>query len=390
MSGTFDRLPRRSLKRSRNDEEESTPQSTSRHSKKPCNHLNMEYPTPGPSEDEDAYNPRPTCKAAESPSGDMQHPRFYFEDGDVTFTTSSYRFKVHTFLLIGNSPFFEDMFEIANPDNSERTDENPVINLDGIETAWNMSVWLAKIYDDQGYFQTLLDDSTLQVVDALYHLGNKYTHPEYCAHAKLLLTSIFPTDLSTWSQSLSSIPLCTAFEAIPLAKHNCPIVLPAAFYVASSASLDDIIQGTTDFSNKRTLTLNPEDQVTVLRGKLRRGQIRRNHTFSVFQDVLQRGESWPDHKCSHKRACSEWLRTVYGRLDGCGFFGNDQDCFEPLNKTLWDYTSKGLCTICRNQVKDGIWVGQQEACAAVPDMFGLHSWLDVKLEQMAVDEFQTE
>ncbi|KZT24257.1 hypothetical protein NEOLEDRAFT_1179503 [Neolentinus lepideus HHB14362 ss-1] len=362
----------------------------SRQSKRLCTDVTSSYAVPNLSEGEDNLSPPFSHKAVNSQSRDQRHPRFYFGDGDVTFKVSPYLFKVHTAKLIATSEFFQDMFMVASPDESEQTEDGHIITLDGMETVWNMSVWLAKIYDDNEYFQILLDVSAIQVAGALYHLGNKYSHPPYCAQAKSLLFKIFPTELPDWTEGLSRISLSTAFEAIKVAKLDCPIILPAAYYVASAAPLEDIIKGTIDSSSPgRCVKLSPDDQITVLRGKHRRGQIRREHTFSLFQDVLRRGEYWPNGKCPNRRACSGWLRTVYLRLDECGFFGNDHDCFESFTKKAWDNIVKGLCDRCCNQAKDDIWIGLQEACNAIPDMFGLHSWLDVRQDQREIDDFHT-
>ena len=67
-------------------------------------------------------------------SGISQHPGFYLPDGDIVISAKSRNndtqlFRVHRFLLCYHSPVFKDMFLLSSPDDNEKHDGVPVVNL---------------------------------------------------------------------------------------------------------------------------------------------------------------------------------------------------------------------------------------------------------------------
>ena len=53
----------------------------------------------------------------------------WFPDGGVIFKADNVLFKVYTGLLVAHSPFFKDMLSLPQPENAERYDGVPVVEM---------------------------------------------------------------------------------------------------------------------------------------------------------------------------------------------------------------------------------------------------------------------
>ncbi|EPQ57596.1 hypothetical protein GLOTRDRAFT_127950 [Gloeophyllum trabeum ATCC 11539] len=368
--------------------------------------------TPVASEEDSTDSPVTSCSRSkpapelvcgvEMKTHPPRHPSLYFDDGDITLRAESFIFRVHKNKLMKGCRFFEDMLGLKCSDATEKTEDSLSIDVGVIESSWDMTVWLAEIYSDKlvfigfilritvnltlllrsGYFKELVEGNGLKVAASLFHLADKWDLPEYFFQAKDILVNIFPDNYDEWVTRSPRITTAMAFRAIPICKQYCPHGLPAAYYTASLVHLEVIISGTRD-EEGTLLTLSLEDQVAVLRGKLQHCLVRREHTYHGLRGDFTALFNRP-HQGKGGLPCRARLSRMYYHLDT--IFHYHQGCLDPLPESAVQRLFASVCSTCANMIKDELWIGTRSAWDCVPDMFGLQSWLHVRMDQREIDK----
>lgn len=147
---------------------------------------------------------------------------------------------------------------------------------------------------------------------------------------------------------------------IPLARDtNVPMVLPWAFYLCAHINVDDILANP---------VLSWRDKALCLAGKERLWDLQKRQTHSFLLDFKQ------SPQCTS--GCQgRVLRTL--KLDDIERLRANP---HPLEEYT-DWKSMSLCNKCQTLTETQHKNGREKVWQALPTLFHLHSWDDIRKEQ---------
>jgi len=155
-------------------------------------------------------------ESPESPSSPQRHPTLWFEDGNLILIAGNTMFCVHRSILSRNSTVFEDMFSLPQPDQTEPTDDLPVICISDHPS--EVAEVLELLYNGMKYPKR---DTfpTWATVRAMARLGSKYIIEDLREEAINQIQRVFPQDIESLDRVSSgeSCMVVTDDDAISLA-----------------------------------------------------------------------------------------------------------------------------------------------------------------------------
>nr|GAT54869.1 predicted protein [Mycena chlorophos] len=126
-------------------------------------------------------------------SSTQRVPALWFSDGNIVLQAGNRQFKVFQGILGARSPVFRDMLAIPQPEDAERIDGCPVVQLpDGPEETTS---FLSAIYDSS-FFPSYPKPVDLQVILGCLSLSHKYDVPDLRQRASEHLAYGCPTTLA--------------------------------------------------------------------------------------------------------------------------------------------------------------------------------------------------
>ncbi|KDR77427.1 hypothetical protein GALMADRAFT_245620 [Galerina marginata CBS 339.88] len=163
----------------------------------------------------------------------QQHPKFWFEDGNVILQAGSMQFKVHRSVLSSQSQIFKDMFSLPQPVRSSIADANtqscPTVVLH--DTPNEIENLISLLYDTLRV-HSFREKATISVLETMLRLGRKYRFRYLRAEAIYCLESEFPATLADWDTRKPFTHIkeegTTLFAALYLAhEHSIKSILPS-------------------------------------------------------------------------------------------------------------------------------------------------------------------
>ncbi|TBU21796.1 hypothetical protein BD311DRAFT_188914 [Dichomitus squalens] len=259
--------------------------------------------------------PTTTTKSTEDTAQDLHQrdPEYWLEDGNLTIIAGNVEFRVYKGPLLTNSPVFEDMLSIPQPDGTSgsqctcRTKPAVVHVSDSPE-------------DLRHIFRALLpgktprvapEDLTLNAVSACVRLGHKYEIDYILQRCLDYLKKFFVMSFKTWARV--DPPRPPAFEAIHsigvvnIARiTSTDVLLPTALMGCCMLNSTELVN---DFTRENgTLEkLSPEDigRCFLVRANLMQANIMA--TLGVFEQTLFEG-------CTRRDVCGPVSLKLFDEL----------------------------------------------------------------------------
>ncbi|KAK0449529.1 hypothetical protein EV421DRAFT_1425229 [Armillaria borealis] len=185
--------------------------------------------------------PKRQKTSSDEPSNTSSFERdasFWFEDGSIILISNQRTgFRVHLGVLSLNAEFFRDMSGLAVPDAKGDT----MIDLE--DSTQDLTHFLHVLYT-RSYFcaGTLTSYDTLE---SLLRMSTKYLAQQLRSDVIKHLTMIYPSELADLGKHTDLILPCSdlhSLRAIAMGReHNVPIILPAAYYYASTLPTTELV-----------------------------------------------------------------------------------------------------------------------------------------------------
>ncbi|KAI0058033.1 hypothetical protein BV25DRAFT_1994624 [Artomyces pyxidatus] len=326
----------------------------------------------------------------------VQHPDWWYRDGDVIISVSRtladpqdrILFKLHRATLGDHLDPFHTLFEIDLPGGPEDTmDDVPVI-LAYTDTAvqWSLMCLLRQCHDRQEFkFDVLYDD----VVDLL-HLSDKYQCLRFREAAVWLLSSAFPTKLENWrKKNAKSRIVGGPSKAIihiytdMVLRYNIPEILPALRLSLSGQSPAQLIRGWPD-GNGGVLRLPREEVFRIIRGRERLVKARQDVIFETFKNFRLGGPerglwAYCDRQSGHGNLCKLWLSRLARDWERRGVeVYHIHSALRILGSEARHAMKKQLCEMCWRVFKQRLTRGQRKVWQSLPYIFGMGDWFEVE------------
>ncbi|KAJ2924397.1 hypothetical protein H1R20_g12693, partial [Candolleomyces eurysporus] len=207
-----------------------------------------------------------------------KHSAFYFNDGSIVLRVESVLFKVHSSILGRHSEVFHDLVEVPQPNDCEKVDGCPVVDLqDDVE---EFTDTLGAIYDPF-HFDAIDSKSSLNTLlnalSGILRISTKYNMDQLRKKSIRLLEAKFPSTLDGCISLLKSQFRYDSKDIVRIitlaGRTNVPSVLPWAYYLCTHMGVDDILKNN---------VLTWEDKALCLAGKEKLWQALMKHSHSFL------------------------------------------------------------------------------------------------------------
>ncbi|TDL16694.1 hypothetical protein BD410DRAFT_844207 [Rickenella mellea] len=196
-----------------------------------------------------------------------QHPKLWFDDGNIILTTNLSRFRVHRGFLSMSSPVFADMLSMPQPDTNQVEDVYdglPVVEISDNDTDFTH---LLRFFYDHRYYQGGTK-TTFEKISGLLRLSTKYQmdylRNEIIDHLSLAYPSTLENYMKAVDQN-TELPLFPSFHGqhfavVALARETGAYnLLPTALWRSMCMITQDIVEGITDSNGRKNYALPPMD-----------------------------------------------------------------------------------------------------------------------------------
>ncbi|KDR77425.1 hypothetical protein GALMADRAFT_138537 [Galerina marginata CBS 339.88] len=296
-----------------------------------------------------------------------QHPRFWFDDGNIILQAGSTQFKVHRSILANKSQIFKDMFSLPQPVCSSRADPYaqscPIVVL--YDPPKDIENLLSLLYDTLKV-HSFREGITISVLDTMLRLGRKYRFQYLRAEAVHCLETEFPATLDDWDIRTPFKYIkeedTTLFAALYLAhEHSIKSILPSIYLSFGVQYINNHIQKSLSLPEKRHV-LKTNEPLSFFLG--------REKLFSATSKVILKfQEEIPSLDCDYETCISVAQRLVRRFL---------RDGIDNVFNFVFshDFTANlkdELCPDC-NQIRARHLDGARgKLWDALPKYFGLHT-----------------
>ncbi|KAJ7751900.1 hypothetical protein DFH07DRAFT_941547 [Mycena maculata] len=296
-----------------------------------------------------------------SPSSEPQRcPDLWFADCGLIVRAGNVLFRVSREMLGARSPVFADMLSFPQPDDAERIEDCPVVDLP--DTAREVEVFFKALFNHD-FFKPHPAKTDYPTIEGVLRLSNKYEVDSLRKRALIHLGSCFAGERhtalmeSSWSPSRVHLPsiiiLCREVSAL--------WILPTVFRTyAQLYDYRDILRGHTSFDGRRIL-LGQKDQLAVLTGAL----ALRTRKTSEFWDFIWYPEEIEG--CASVLGCLAARNRLRRSVEKAqrGRFPDDIVIHPDKLKT---------CRVCKAALQKSYQLAKKKLNQSMPEIFGLPDW----------------
>ncbi|TDL16720.1 hypothetical protein BD410DRAFT_689424, partial [Rickenella mellea] len=204
-----------------------------------------------------------------------RHPKLWFKDGDIIFTTNATIFRVHRGVLSMHASVFADMFSLPYPnsDNVNPTfDGLPVVEVSDADDDF---AHLLHLFYDRRYYQHGTE-TTFDKISGLLRMSTKYQMDELRGEIISHLALAYPSMLEKYKEAIDpkvQLPLFPPFKGqhfviVALAREtDASALLPAALWRSSCSGPNDIINGFVNADGRQIFRLPAFDIPLCMKAK---------------------------------------------------------------------------------------------------------------------------
>ncbi|KAF7295910.1 BTB domain-containing protein [Mycena chlorophos] len=306
-------------------------------------------------------------------------PALWFSDGNIVLQAGNRQFKVFHGILGARSPVFRDMLAIPQPEDAERIDGCPVVQLpDGPEETTS---FLRAIYDSS-FFPSYPKPVDLQVILGCLSLSHKYDVPDLRQRASEHLAYGCPTTLAErdalvtsdkpGSWDVNHTRIGDLMKIIRVSRVCAPWALPSVFVTLSAH-----------------ISISPGAMELVVEGKATAPLIEDGKDLSFSRDEAHAflvGHSALAQDAAVAPPRGMPVRCVLLRLA----------TFQVMHETLQHSavvnglvdvqtasTTGKLCKTCAGVVEAQAKMLREKFWEGLPGKFGLPSWAELEAEKRA-------
>ncbi|KAJ7685646.1 hypothetical protein DFH06DRAFT_1159044 [Mycena polygramma] len=314
-----------------------------------------------------------------SPKTEERCPDLWFADCGLVVRAENVLFRVSGAMLAARSPVFADMLGFSQPDDAERIEGCPVVDLP--DTAEDVKVFFKALFD-YDFFQPYPERTEYATVVSVLRLSNKYEVGSLRKRALVHLGSAFTHRNTPHEGSLSDIWYYSSGSkaSYTVPDHALPSlirvgrevsalwILPSAFYRYSKIfdQRDILFNHLTPSGDP---ILSQEDQFCALSGAL----ALRTHKMSEFLNFLWHPEDIPG--CSHPIVCRIQRYATRRWAEG-------QRYLLPLDLPI-KIGEMAVCSVCAFFLNEALRTARAELQDSMPAIFNLPSWTELEAMKLA-------
>ncbi|KAG5735841.1 hypothetical protein E4T56_gene9366 [Termitomyces sp. T112] len=290
---------------------------------------------------------------------------YWYDDGSIIIIVEETAFRVHKSILSQHSDVFADLFTIPEPAarESESLEGCSVVHLQ--DDLHDFTQVIKAIYKPF-YFDELPQNADLRkllgFISGILKISTKYNLTRIRQKCIDILQGKFPTTLSGCEELVSSgyqYNATTVVSAIPLAREtNVPEILPWAFYISTNIDTDTLLADP---------VLSWRDKALCLAGKSQLWERQKEDTHKFLFEFARPSDC--RHMCSLRLPQMTWKHIEDLRKRP-----------HPLHE-YDDWDSLGLCHVCLQRVQDQHAKGREKVWNALPKIFHLGTWEEIRKEQ---------
>ncbi|KAF8170315.1 hypothetical protein K438DRAFT_1614267 [Mycena galopus ATCC 62051] len=293
----------------------------------------------------------------------------WYKDGSVVLQAGNTQFRVHWGVLSQHSSFFRDLEGLPQPSDQSTIEGCPIVELhDAVE---DVKCVLTTLYDPTHLTQTALP---LAELGALIRLGRKYDFKNLLDSAVVRITFENPTTLDEFQALRANGPYkptriahCPGFYLdllILIRENNIVSALPVAYFHA--IKYNSLLHDGNPRVDKTPASLPSVDLRTCVLGRERllTEQFQPGYTLGWLREWQYRDYDDPEG-CSATR--KSWFHSY---MDG-----NNVGSFIQFSTPL---VQQAFCTQCHRHIVESSTAGQQKTWEALPGIFDLSTWNELK------------
>ncbi|KAF7295792.1 BTB domain-containing protein [Mycena chlorophos] len=317
-------------------------------------------------------------------------PALWFSDGNIVLQAGYRQFKVFHGILGARSPVFRDMLAIPQPEDAERIDGCPVVQLpDGPEETTS---FLRAIYDSS-FFPSYPKPVDLQVILGCLSLSHKYDVPDLRQRASEHLAYGCPTTLAErdalvtsdkpGSWDVNHTRIGDIMKIIRVSRVCAPWALPSMFltlsaHIATSPSAVEFVVETKDkepfMDDDKDLSFSRDESNAFLEGHSAAAQRAAAGLLGVYANPALIVGCTDELRCALLRLAT--FQVMHETLQRAAVVNG-------LIDVQTASTTSKLCATCAGVVERQAVSIREAFWEQLPILFGLPSWAELEAEKRA-------
>ncbi|KAJ7782672.1 hypothetical protein B0H16DRAFT_1402918 [Mycena metata] len=317
----------------------------------------------------------PPAKRQRTEDASITRSSIWYKDGSVVLQAQNTQFRVHWSFLSQNSSFFRDLENLPQPPEQPTVDGCPVVELP--DNADDVKYLLKALYNPAIFHQKALD---FPYIASFIRLGRKYEFKDLFHIALERLTDENPATLEAFDALYYPPGLSThAGRGQPTRITDYPGVYHDILTLARENELrsllpwayvcPEIFNGLPRPDGTTSLLSSTDTQLCIIgRDKLLRAQCSPDKTFGWLVPSESNANG-----CKHHEICSRSRESIWYS------FATSPRIQYALSTPKF-LTRLPFCDHCRERAKEGMTAGRAKMWEALPSMFGLPPWNELKSE----------